>query len=96
MILDGEELRRCPRRPILENPEYFGELFWLYRQHKAGYTSEPGGLSDQPGKLMNCFREIDVAMIKVDKFREEQEERKRRRAARAGATKTRGPTAPRR
>ena len=81
LIIDGEEQRRCPRRPILEDPGYYADIFYLYRQSKAGYLSEDGGLSNQPAKLMELFREIETAQYKIEQHKEEQEAAKRRRRA---------------
>ncbi len=81
LIIDGEEHRRCPRRPILEDPGHYADIFYLYRQSKEGYLPEDGGLSNQPAKLMELFRETDAALRKVEQHKEEQEAAKRRRRA---------------
>jgi hypothetical protein len=81
----GVEQRRCPRRPILDDPELYSSLFWLYRNAQRGIMVEPGGLQDQPHALTRAFKEIDVAKAHVDKAKEESDARKRRRTAKAGS-----------
>lgn len=80
-MIEGVEQRRCPRRPILDDPDFYSEVFWLYRQSRSGYLMEDGGLNDQPAMMMKCFRIIDRAIGQVEGFRKEQEERRRKREA---------------
>ncbi len=89
LVIHGVEQRRCPRRPILENPAAFSELFWLYRNYKAGYLPEAGGLDDQPAKLMKSLRVIDAAVSETEKFKEEQESKQQRRRGKAGGIRGR-------
>lgn len=78
--INGEVHKRCPRRPILDEPEFFQELFWLYRQKEKGYLVQTGGLDDQPSFLMEAFKVIDATLSKIEMHRREEQERKRRRA----------------
>jgi len=55
----GEPLKRCPRRPILEEPKLYQEVYWLYNQYKQGNWPEEGGVLSQPSKLMVMFRVMD-------------------------------------
>lgn len=71
-FLDGEPLLRCPRRPLLDDPESIGYIFWLYRQKEKGYLPEPGGLNDQPAIFVQYMTIIDRAL---DFCREEQRKR---------------------
>ncbi len=81
LVIDGEEQRRCPRRPILEDPEYYSDIFYLYRKSEAGYLPEDGGLNNQPAKLMELFREIETTRYTIGQHKEEKEAAKRRRNA---------------
>lgn len=58
-IIGGEEFHRCPRFPLLEDPDYFSDLFWGHQQFKKGILPEEGGLLSQPGKLMKLYFMID-------------------------------------
>ncbi|QIG76091.1 hypothetical protein EVC24_070 [Rhizobium phage RHph_I4] len=68
--LDGMVLTRCPRRPLLEDPEYFSELFWGHQQFQKGILPEEGGLLSQPGKLMQLYFVIDRTRNLVERERE--------------------------
>lgn len=79
--LAGEIHKRCPRRPILDDPSFYQEVFWLYRQMEKGYLVEDGGLNDQPSFLVDAFKVIDATLARIEAHRKEGEDRKRRRAA---------------
>lgn len=86
LMINGEVHRRCPRRPILDDPEWFVEVFWLYRQKEKGYLGSEGGLDDQPNKLVQAFQVIDHTVNICTQAKEEQDKaKKRRRALTAGA-----------
>ncbi len=73
--------RRCPRRPILEDPALFQELFWLYRQKEKGYLVNAGGLEDQPAVLVECYRIIDATLANIAAHQKDLDDRKKKRAA---------------
>lgn len=82
---DGEPQMTCPRRPLLDDPLWYDELFWLYGNFKNGIFPEPGGLSNQPHKLMMAIRELDRAQKAAESEKEEGDKRKsaiREKAAR--------------
>lgn len=76
--LDGEKLTRCPRRVLLDRPDYFSELFWLHSNYSNGILPESGGLADQPHKLMASIRTLIRARQEAE---DEKDEREKRRAA---------------
>lgn len=90
MRFDGEETFRCPRRvlhPDEGNLSGLDRLLWLYGRYKSKMLPEMGGLSDQPGKLIEQFRVIDNAVAhceELDRQKREQESRKASRASQAG------------
>ena len=84
IVMDDEELMRCPRRPLLDDPIWYDELFWLYGNYKSGILPEPGGLQAQPHKLMEAIRTLDRAQKAANGEKEEGDKRKaalRKRAA---------------
>jgi len=81
LVISGQVHMRCPRRPILEDPRTFQELFWLYRQKEKGYLTNTGGLDDQPAGLMQAFRIIDAALANVAAHKKDEQDRKTKRAA---------------
>jgi hypothetical protein len=81
--LDGEPQLRCPRRPLLERPVYFDELFWLYSNYTSGILPEAGGLVNQPAKLMAMLRCLKSAKSAAEREKDERENRKRAAQQRA-------------
>lgn len=79
MKLDGEDLLRCPRRPILDNPEFYSRLFGRYRHYQKGHFFEEGAIGSQPALLMECFDVMDQTLDVVENYRREQEAKKRAR-----------------
>lgn len=79
----GEEVfRRCPRRPLLEDPEFFSDLFWSHQQFKKGILPEEGALKSQPAKLMEFYFLIDRTRNWCDREKMKAEKAKQARAAR--------------
>lgn len=85
MVLDGEELERCPRRPILDDPQFYGEFFRLYRAYQKGLLPEEGALNSQPYKLMEFFTITDLTLELCAAHRRETEAKKAARGRRARA-----------
>ena len=82
MALDEVELVRCIRRPILEDPHFYTEVFRMYRAYKNGNFPEDGGLLSQPARLMILFSVVDGAITYCEEERESREKLKRKRAMR--------------
>jgi hypothetical protein len=76
--IDGEVVERCPRRPLLDTPDFFSAAFWLYGNYDRGILPEGGTLKSNPHKLVQVFRVIQTAK---DDALEERERRERRKAA---------------
>jgi len=83
-------LARCPRRPLLDRPTYFTELFWLYSNYSNGILPESGGLDDQPHKLMASIRTLIRARQDAESEKDDRE--KRRTAFRDKAAQVFKPT----
>lgn len=92
MVLDGEELERCPMRGFLEDPDGYNELFLRYRWMKEGYLADPGLLPDQAAPFVALSLVITQA---VDDANAEQRKKRERDAAlqKAAATKKQAPRA---
>lgn len=86
MDIDGETVFRCPRRPILENPRLWNEIFFLYSSYKQGFLPEAGGLNDQPSRLMEYLRHVDMMVSECEEERRriEKTQPKKGRAKRKG------------
>lgn len=83
--LDGEKLTRCPKRPLLDEPELYADTFWYYQLYKEGHLPESTSLGflGQSNVFVQSCRVIDAAMADL---REEKKERQRRiEAAKARA-----------
>ncbi len=89
MMLDGEELERCPLRGFYEDPVGYNELFHRYRlAHQQGYLSDPGLWPDQAACFVAYANIIttatDEAQDSLRKKREKEQNIERRRAAAKG------------
>lgn len=80
LLIAGEEHWRCPRRPILDQPQLFGELFWMYRQIEQGILPDPGGIFDQANQFVECWAIIDSTLSECY----EEKARQARRSGRGG------------
>ncbi|WP_349621641.1 hypothetical protein [Azospirillum argentinense] len=82
-MIDGEQHFRCPRRPILEDPEGFREVFRVYRAYQKGFLPELGGLEAQAAKLTRALDLIEVTTTQCEEQRQAEDARKRARSGRA-------------
>ena len=62
MHLDGEDLKRCPLRPMLDDPAWYSEVFLAHRWREKGQLPEPGTWKDQPAKLPGLMSVMDEAI----------------------------------
>lgn len=82
--LDGEKLKRCPRRMLLDQPIYAGEIWWLYSRYSDGMLPEHGGLYDQPAKYLAVVRLLETVRAAADSENEQKEKRRKAIQANAG------------
>ncbi|AHC30449.1 hypothetical protein CC53_gp032 [Rhizobium phage vB_RleS_L338C] len=75
-------LKRCPRRPLLDDPQFFSELFWGHQQFKKGILPEEGGLLSQPAKLMQLYFVIDRTRNLCERELEKKRQAEQARLAR--------------
>jgi hypothetical protein len=78
VVFGGERLPRCPRRPLLDNPRGFDEVFWLYQNYGRGILPYGQALYDNPHKLVRMFKLIDAAKSEANA---EQDRKERKREA---------------
>lgn len=76
--IDSEEVYRCPRRPIKEDPQYWDKLLFYFGMYKKGHLPDPGSVSEQSNKIMQVFRIVDDIVADCVK---EKAERERQRQA---------------
>lgn len=43
----GNKHARCPRRPLLEQPEWWPKLMLAYSAYKSGFLPQPGAMGQQ-------------------------------------------------
>ena len=82
LSLGDLKITRCPRRPLLDNPEYYSYLFWLYRQMQNGILQESGGLEDQPSRMVESFRIMEVTLNECAEIKRVDEAKKTARMRR--------------
>lgn len=68
--MDGEDLWRCPRRPIFEEPDLWNEMLLLYGQYQEGRFPDDGGLNSQPAKYLLVMQAMSSAQAEAEKARE--------------------------
>jgi hypothetical protein len=59
--INGENRKRCPRRPIFEDPNWYNRIITAYNQYKAGFLPHSGGLLEQAALypfIMICVDEV--------------------------------------
>lgn len=71
---------RCPRRPLLNDPETYDYLFWLYGMLQYGILPDGPSLNSNPAKLLTLFRIIKAAESEATSERETAEAKKRGRS----------------
>jgi hypothetical protein len=69
----------CPRRPILDDPKFYNDVFGKYRAYQKGHLYDEGSLGSQPTLLLECFYIVDQTLDVVEDFRREQDAKKRKR-----------------
>jgi hypothetical protein len=56
MEVDGKESWVCPRRPVKDDPSFFGELMTLYGLYKEGVLADEGSIMSQSQKYVTLMR----------------------------------------
>ena len=74
--LDGVVVERCPRRPLLDNPRWLNEVFWLYSNWSKGILPDGSTLHTNPALLTEAIRAIDDAMHEAKIERDQREQRR--------------------
>lgn len=77
MSLDGVDIYRCPRRPILDDPNYYTSVFLAYKAYIRGYLPDEGSLEDQGYRFAHTMAVVENA---VSEARAEQERRDARKS----------------
>lgn len=77
MVEAGERIEwtECPRRPIKDDPQGYGELFVLAGAYERGMLPEDGGLQSQPYRVMRLIRLVEH--FRAVCFEEKRQERQR-------------------
>ena len=67
IMFDGDEyLTRCPRRPFLEDPKWFDEIYTAQGWISKGFLPVAGTYGDMPNKLAQCLKVIEQVQHEVD------------------------------
>jgi hypothetical protein len=56
LTIDGEQDFTCPRRPLLDDPAPYNELFSYANALQSGILPDDGGLQSQPHRLMQLVK----------------------------------------
>jgi hypothetical protein len=66
LLIDGENVWRCPRRPILNEPLYWKRLLFHYDLFREGHLPDEGAISSQSFKAMSLFGVLADAMAQCE------------------------------
>jgi hypothetical protein len=69
MEIEGEEWWQCPRRPILDQPDFWREIMSAYNHFRAGMFVDEGAVNDQSYRLMMLFRLLDIYFGETDEVK---------------------------
>jgi len=69
---DGQERSRCPRRPIFEDPGWFGAIISAFNFYKNGFLPHVGGMADQAALYPFIMATIDDVNNVCDKIESEK------------------------
>lgn len=80
MTFDGAEMRRCPRRPVKEDPHFYAMAFERYDAYMKGHLPDEGALESQAYKVMRVNAVVSSAIdeARAEKHRKAEEEAARR------------------
>ncbi len=67
LSFDGEDLFRCPRRPLLDETEDFSHIFNVYGWYKNGMLPDEGTWRDQPNKFVQVMTIMDRTLNEAER-----------------------------
>ena len=76
--IDEEEVHRCPRRPILDDPRGWERLLTYNTLYQRGFLPDAGGVSEQSAKGIAMLRMLAIATD--DCIRDAAEQQQKRQA----------------
>lgn len=76
MRLDGKDVFRCPRRPILDDPRFFDTVLTQYKAYIRGYLPDPGSLLDQGHRYVVSMAVVEGAIAEAEQEQERRERKK--------------------
>ncbi len=63
---DGERILRCPRKPYLDNPDWYNRILEFYGWREKGFLPNPGTWRDQDQRFVTICAVIDKAKSDAD------------------------------
>ncbi len=80
---DGERILRCPRKPYLDDPDWYNGIFEAYSWREKGFLPGPGTWRDQDHRFVSACNIIDKAHHDASEDERQVQEAKRAQADRA-------------
>ena len=84
--IDGELVTTCIRRPMLDHPRWFNEVYTMYKMYKAGFLPNEGSYLAQPPSFLQMINIIDSTLAECDDIKSQEEKRKSRNKKRGVQT----------
>lgn len=81
VVLDGKELERCPRRPMLDDPAFYNAMLKAYSWYKRGHFPDTGTYLDQAAAYTEMLDIFELAISEAKAVLEKENERKSKRGA---------------
>ncbi len=78
-----ERTLRCPRRPYLDDQDWFNRILEAYDWMEKGFLPNPGTWRDQDNRFISFCNVIEGAKVKADAIAEKAQESKRTQASKA-------------
>lgn len=85
VLIDDENVFRCPRRPFLDTPDWFNAIFSSSSYMEKGMLTEVGTWLDQPAKLTQALTVVSKAERDATEYKAKADERRKSAQARAAA-----------
>lgn len=71
--IDGETLTRCPRRPLLDYPALFTDVFGIYSWYKRGFLPDTGSILDQAAAFVQMVEVTERAVADAQALKEKRQ-----------------------
>lgn len=69
---------------MLDRPQWFNEIFTMYKMYKNGFLPNEGSYLAQPVSFLQIINIIDSTLAECDELKQEEDKKKQRNKERSG------------